>query len=62
MCIRDRFIGGLILELIETGILAVGVTGFWIRLVHGVVIIVALIAQISIREREIRRMRTVVIE
>ncbi len=53
------FIGGLILELIETGILAVGVTGFWIRLVHGLVIIVALIAQVSIREREIKRMRTI---
>ena len=57
--IFGTFIGGLILELIETGILAVGVTGFWIRLVHGVVIIVALIAQVTIREREIRRMRTI---
>ena len=52
-------VGGLILELIETGILASGVTGFWIRLVHGLVIIIALIAQMFIRRREMRRRRVV---
>ncbi len=57
--IFGTFIGGLILELIETGILAVGVTGFWIRLVHGLVIIIALIAQVLIRRSEIRKMRVV---
>jgi len=57
--IFGTFIGGLILELIETGILAVGVTGFWIRLVHGLVIIIALIAQVLIRRSEMRRMRVV---
>ncbi len=57
--IFGSFIGGLILELIETGILAVGVTGFWIRLVHGLVIIIALIAQVLIRRSELRRMRVV---
>jgi len=57
--IFGTFIGGLILELIETGILAAGVTGFWIRLVHGLVIIIALIAQVLIRRSEMRRMRVV---
>ncbi len=57
--IFGTFVGGLILELIETGILAVGITGFWIRLVHGLVIIVALIAQVLIRRSEMRKMRIV---
>ncbi|MCD6488748.1 MAG: ABC transporter permease, partial [Desulfurococcales archaeon] len=37
--ILGTFIGGLMLEFIEMGILASGVSGFWIRLVHGLVII-----------------------
>jgi len=57
--IFGTFIGGLILELIETGILSAGVTGFWIRLVHGLVIIIALIAQVLIRRSEMRRTRVV---
>ena len=55
--IFGTFIGGLILKWIETGILAVGVTGFWIKLVYGLVIIVALVAQVMIRRRELRRHR-----
>jgi len=57
--IFGTFIGGLILKWIETGILAVGVTGFWIKLVYGLVIIIALIAQVIIRKREIRRMKII---
>jgi len=55
--IYGTFIGGLILEFIEMGVLTSGVTGFWIRLVHGVVIIVALAAQGILRRREIIRAR-----
>jgi simple sugar transport system permease protein len=55
--IYGTFIGGLILEFIEMGVVAAGVTGFWIRLVHGLVIIVALAAQGILRRREIIRAR-----
>ncbi len=46
------FMGGLILGLIEIGILAAGVTGFWIQVVFGLVIIFALIGQVYLRRSE----------
>jgi len=55
--IYGTFIGGLILEFIEMGILSSGVTGFWIDLVHGIVIIIALSAQGIIRKGESARIR-----
>ncbi len=55
--IYGTFIGGLMLEFIEMGILAAGFTGFWIRLVHGLIIIIALAAQGILRRRELIRAR-----
>lgn len=57
--IYGTFIGGLILEFIEMGVLTSGVTGFWIRLVHGVVIIIALAAQGMLRRIELARARII---
>lgn len=51
------FLGGMVLEFIEIGVLASGVSGFWIRVVHGIVIIVALVAQGIIRKGELARIR-----
>jgi len=59
--IYGTFIGGLILEFIEMGVLTAGVTGFWIRLVHGVVIIVALTAQGILRRKEITKVMRLII-
>ena len=53
--IIGTLIGGLTLGLIEMGLLAVGVSGFWIQLVYGTVIIIALIVQTIIRETEMKR-------
>ncbi|OYT62988.1 MAG: sugar ABC transporter permease [Thermofilum sp. ex4484_15] len=53
--IFGTFFGGLTLGLIELGLLAAGVAGFWINLVYGVVITVALMIQVLIRETEIKR-------
>lgn len=55
--IYGTFLGGMILEFIGMGVLASGVSGFWIRLVHGVVIIIALAAQGIIRKGELTRIR-----
>lgn len=55
--IYGTFLGGMILEFIEIGVLASGVSGFWIRVVHGIVIIVALVAQGIIRKGELARIR-----
>lgn len=55
--IFGTFMGGLMLDLIETGILAIGVSGFWIKVVDGVVIVIALVAQALIREGELAKIR-----
>jgi len=55
--IYGTFLGGMILEFIEIGVLASGVSGFWIRVVHGAVIITALVAQGIIRKGELARIR-----
>ncbi|MCD6196371.1 MAG: ABC transporter permease [Staphylothermus sp.] len=55
--IYGTFLGGMILEFIEMGVLSSGVSGFWIRLVHGVVIIIALAAQGIIRKGELAKIR-----
>jgi simple sugar transport system permease protein len=55
--IYGTFIGGLILEFIEMGVLTSGVTGFWIQLVHGIVIIIALAAQGILRRIELAKVR-----
>lgn len=55
--IYGTFLGGMVLEFIEIGVLASGVSGFWIRVVHGIVIIVALAAQGIIRKGELARIR-----
>jgi simple sugar transport system permease protein len=49
------FIGGLILEWIETGLLAAGIAGFWTNVFYGLVIVVSLILQNMIRVMEIKR-------
>ncbi len=49
--IYGTFIGGLLLDLIETGILASGVSGFWIKVVDGLIILIALVAQQFFRRR-----------
>ncbi|MET1160407.1 MAG: ABC transporter permease [Thermoprotei archaeon] len=55
--VYGTFIGGLTLEFIEMGVLTTGATGFWIRLVHGLVIIIALAAQGVLRKKELLRIR-----
>jgi len=47
--IFGSFIGACILGTIETGILGIGLTGFWVRLLYGFIIIVSLIFQVIIR-------------
>ncbi len=41
--IYGAFLGALIIGFLETGIIAVGLTGFWTKLVYGVIIIFAII-------------------
>lgn len=53
--IYGTVIGAIMLEFIETGVVAAGATGFWIRLIHGLVIIVALSVQGILRKEEILR-------
>jgi len=53
--ILGSFFGGLILEFIGMGILAAGVSGFWIQVVYGLVIVIALAVQSIFRREEIAR-------
>jgi len=53
--IFGTFLGGLILGLIELGLLSSGVSGFWTNLVYGLIIITALIVQAIIRRMEFKR-------
>ena len=49
------FVGGLILEWIETGLLATGIAGFWTNVFYGLVIVVSLILQNMIKVIEVKR-------
>jgi len=49
------FVGGLILEWIETGLLAAGIAGFWTNVFYGLVIVVSLILQNMIKVIEVKR-------
>jgi simple sugar transport system permease protein len=39
--IFGSFIGALIIGTLEAGIIAIGLTGFWIELIYGLIIIIA---------------------
>ncbi|MEM3130904.1 MAG: ABC transporter permease [Nitrososphaerota archaeon] len=48
--IFGSFIGACILGTIETGILGIGLTGFWVRLLYGFIIIISLMFQVILRK------------
>jgi len=47
--IFGTFIGSIIIGSLETGIVAMGISGFWVQVAEGVVIIVAVVAQAILR-------------
>lgn len=47
--IFGTFIGSIIIGSLETGIVAIGISGFWVQVAEGVVIIVAVVAQAILR-------------
>lgn len=49
------YLGGMVLGLVEIGLLASGVSGYWISLVYGLVITLALMVQTQIRTIELKR-------
>jgi simple sugar transport system permease protein len=38
------FLGALVIGFLETGIIAAGLTGFWTKLVYGLIIILSIIS------------------
>jgi simple sugar transport system permease protein len=47
--IFGTFIGSIIIGSLETGIVAIGISGFWVQVAEGVVIIIAVVAQAILR-------------
>jgi simple sugar transport system permease protein len=47
--IFGTFIGSIIIGSLETGVVAIGISGFWVQVAEGVVIIVAVVAQAILR-------------
>jgi len=47
--IFGSFLGSCILGTIETGILGIGLTGFWVKLLYGMIIIISLIFQVILK-------------
>ena len=41
--IIGAYLDGLIISFLETGIVVAGLTGFWIKLIYGLIIILAII-------------------
>ena len=52
--IFGTFIGSIIIGSLETGIVAMGISGFWVQVAEGVVIITAVVAQAILRRGRAR--------
>jgi simple sugar transport system permease protein len=46
------FIGAIIIGILEAGIIAMGMTGFWTQLVYGLIIVVSIAMHSALRRRE----------